>query len=117
MKLFCVVLLVYVVALALFGVDGRGDGGTTKGLEEAKRLFVRARRHAPLTKMGLASGSGPVNNEEQPPSQFRARRDVVNNNPTSHENNEEQQPHFRHTRQLPAPGIPSPPPGMPAPPI
>lgn len=35
MKLFCVVLVVYVVALTLFGVDGRGGGGggSTKGLE------------------------------------------------------------------------------------
>jgi len=32
MKLLCVVLVIYVVALTLFGVDGRG-GGTTNGVE------------------------------------------------------------------------------------
>jgi len=32
MKLFCAVLVIYVVALTLFGVDGRG-GGTRNGVE------------------------------------------------------------------------------------
>ncbi|TDG51073.1 hypothetical protein AWZ03_002436 [Drosophila navojoa] len=119
MKLFCAILLVYVVALTLFGVDGRGGGGSNKGLEDSMRLFVRARRHAPVTNMGLATGPGYVKNEEQPPSQFRSRRNVMNNDPTSHENNEEQPPHIRPRRQAPPPppeGMPPPPQGMPPPP-
>ncbi|EDW10191.2 uncharacterized protein Dmoj_GI18668, isoform A [Drosophila mojavensis] len=120
MKLFCAILLVYVVALTLFGVDGRGGGGSNKGLEDSMRLFVRARRHAPATNMGLATGPGYVKNEEQPPPpQFRSRRNVMNNEPTSHENNEEQPPHFRPRRQAPPPppeGMPPPPEGMPPPP-
>ncbi|XP_064548996.1 uncharacterized protein LOC135435731 isoform X2 [Drosophila montana] len=107
MKLFCVILLVYVVALTLFGVDGRGGGhgggGSKMGLEEPMRLFVRARRHVHNHKKGLESGSAYVNNEQPPPPP----------------------PHFRQRRQIPPPpegmppppdGVPAPPAGMPAPP-
>ncbi|EDW00763.1 uncharacterized protein LOC6559906 isoform X2 [Drosophila grimshawi] len=117
MKLFCVVLVVYVVALTLFGVDGR-RGGKMRGLEEQEsmRLLDRARRHA---HGGLKSGSGYVNNEQPPPPpHFRSRRNImkVNNEPEhgeQHMTNEEP-PHFRQRRQLP-PGLPMPPEGFPMP--
>ncbi|XP_017072677.1 uncharacterized protein LOC108108934 [Drosophila eugracilis] len=65
MKLLFVVLVVfYIVAVTLLGVDGRG-GGTTNGVEEPKfvGLFKRSRRNA------------LVNNEGPPPTaKFRQRR-------------------------------------------
>ncbi|XP_020806774.1 uncharacterized protein LOC110182936 [Drosophila serrata] len=68
MKLFCLVLVIYVVALTLFGVDGRG-GGTTNGVEDPKfvGLFKRARRSALDEKL-------VANEPPPPPKQFRQRR-------------------------------------------
>ncbi|XP_016989457.1 uncharacterized protein LOC108051755 [Drosophila rhopaloa] len=70
MKLFCVVLVIYVVALTLFGVDGRG-GGTTNGVEEPKfaGMLRRARRYA-LDEHLVANDAPP------PPEHFRHRRQV-----------------------------------------
>ncbi|XP_030554205.1 wiskott-Aldrich syndrome protein homolog 1-like [Drosophila novamexicana] len=123
MKLFCVVLVVYVVALTLFGVDGRGGGGggSTKGLEEPVRLFVRTRRHVHTHKKGLESASAYVNNEQPPPPppHLRPRRNTINlNNEPTQVTNEEPPPHTRQRRQMPSPpeGMPAPPDGVPAPP-
>ncbi|XP_017123163.1 uncharacterized protein LOC108143354 [Drosophila elegans] len=68
MKLFCVVLVIYVVALTLFGVDGRG-GGTTNGAEEPNivRMLNRARRD--VFEENLLANEPPP-----PPQQFRQRR-------------------------------------------
>nr|NP_001246443.1 uncharacterized protein Dmel_CG13428, isoform B [Drosophila melanogaster]AFH08196.1 uncharacterized protein Dmel_CG13428, isoform B [Drosophila melanogaster] len=68
MKLLCVVLVIYVVALTLFGVDGRG-GGTTNGVEEPKfvGLFRRSRRDTLEDKL-------VANDDPPPPPQFRQRR-------------------------------------------
>ncbi|XP_043644699.1 uncharacterized protein LOC122614233 isoform X2 [Drosophila teissieri] len=68
MKLFCVVLVIYVVALTLFGVDGRG-GGTTSGAEAPKfdGLFRRSRRDT-------LEGNLVATDDNAPPPQFRQRR-------------------------------------------
>nr|XP_016928249.1 uncharacterized protein LOC108008854 [Drosophila suzukii] len=68
MKLFCAVLVIYVVALTLFGVDGRG-GGTRNGVEEPKfgGLYRRFRRDA--LEQSLSANEAPP-----PPPQFRQRR-------------------------------------------
>ncbi|KAH8280302.1 hypothetical protein KR018_002311, partial [Drosophila ironensis] len=114
MKLFCLVLVIYVAALTLFGVDGRG-GGTTNGLEEPKfiGLFQRARRHAPELNEDI-HGTQLKANEPPPPPKLRSRRDVFEENLVA---NEEPPPpkHMRPRRQAP-PGMPPPPDGMPPPP-
>ncbi|XP_039482486.1 uncharacterized protein LOC120445898 [Drosophila santomea] len=110
MKLFCVVLVIYVVALTLLGVDGRG-GGTTSGAEAPKfdGLFRRARRHVPEMESGLLQG-----NEPPPPPKFRSRRDTLEGNLVANEDSPPPQ-QFRQRRQAP-PGIPPPPDGLPPPP-
>ncbi|KAH8301705.1 hypothetical protein KR059_009549 [Drosophila kikkawai] len=106
MKLFCLVLVIYVVALTLFGVDGRG-GGTTNGVEVRSGGFVvtsrwiflffpdnsfhQARRNA--LDEGLKADEPPP-----PPKQFRQRRQVPPGLPP------------------PPDGLPPPPGGMPPPP-
>ncbi|XP_017093448.2 amyloid beta A4 precursor protein-binding family B member 1-interacting protein [Drosophila bipectinata] len=112
MKLFCLVLVIYVVALTLFGVDGRG-GGTTNGLEEPKfvGLFQRARRHVPgINRLH----EGLVANEPPPPPKIRSRRDALEEILVANEN-PPPPPQFRPRRQAP-PGMPPPPDGMPPPP-
>ncbi|BFG06340.1 WAS/WASL-interacting protein family member 1 [Drosophila madeirensis] len=127
MKLFCAVLVIYVVALMLFGAEGHGSGSSSAA-EQAKlrgRLFQRAGRHV----RELSQESAKVANEEQPPppKEFRSRRDVANEQPPPPPMqfrsrravaNEEPPPppkEFRQRRQAP-PGLPPPPEGMPAPP-
>eukprot|EP00099_Drosophila_melanogaster_P020080 NP_611487.1 uncharacterized protein Dmel_CG13428, isoform A [Drosophila melanogaster] len=110
MKLLCVVLVIYVVALTLFGVDGRG-GGTTNGVEEPKfvGLFRRARRHVPAMKTALLHG-----NEPPPPPKFRSRRDTLEDKLVANDD-PPPPPQFRQRRQAP-PGMPPPPDGLPPPP-
>ncbi|XP_017150166.1 actin cytoskeleton-regulatory complex protein pan1 isoform X1 [Drosophila miranda] len=107
MKLFCAVLVIYVVALMLFGAEGRGSG-STNGVEDPKLtgLFQRAGRHA----RDLNNELSMVANEEPPPppKHFRSRRAVANEEPPPPKE-------FRQRRQAP-PGLPPPPEGMPAPP-
>ncbi|XP_017150167.1 calcium-dependent protein kinase 27 isoform X2 [Drosophila miranda] len=97
MKLFCAVLVIYVVALMLFGAEGRGSGSTNG---------VEAGRHA----RDLNNELSMVANEEPPPppKHFRSRRAVANEEPPPPKE-------FRQRRQAP-PGLPPPPEGMPAPP-
>ncbi|KAH8402327.1 hypothetical protein KR009_011411 [Drosophila setifemur] len=111
MKLFCVVLVIYVVALTLLGVEGRG-GGTTNGLEEPKfvGLFKRARRHA----LDLQEMSPLANEPPPPPPQIRSRRDALEEILLANEE-PPPPPHFRPRRQMP-PGMPPPPDGLPPPP-
>ncbi|XP_017051062.1 formin-like protein 2 [Drosophila ficusphila] len=109
MKLFCVVLVIYVVALTLFGVDGRGGGYT--GAEEPKfnGLFRRARHHVSEMKGGLLHG-----NEPPPPPKFRSRRDALEESLLA--NGDPSPPkRIRQRRQAP-PGMPPPPDGLPPPP-
>ncbi|XP_065719436.2 synaptic defective enhancer 1 isoform X1 [Drosophila suzukii] len=110
MKLFCAVLVIYVVALTLFGVDGRG-GGTRNGVEDPKfgGLYRRARRHVPQMKSGLFHG-----NEPHPPPKFRFRRDALDQSLSANEA-PPPPPQFRQRRQAP-PGLPPPPDGLPPPP-
>ncbi|XP_041448021.1 bromodomain-containing protein 4 isoform X2 [Drosophila obscura] len=106
MKLFCAVLVIYVVALMLFGAEGHGD---------------EARRHARDLNHEVANEEHPpppkefrsrraVANEEHPPppppKQFRSRRAVANEQPPPPPKQ------FRQRRQAP-PGLPPPPGGMP----
>ncbi|XP_034477465.1 uncharacterized protein LOC117783987 isoform X2 [Drosophila innubila] len=95
MKLFCIVLVIYVLTLTLCGVDGRGGGGTSRGLEEPIRTYLRARRHA---TDGAAPAGSFANEKPPPPPQFRTRRNVKNmsNNP------EDGAPHLRQRRQMPS---------------
>ncbi|XP_034127036.1 proline-rich protein HaeIII subfamily 1 isoform X3 [Drosophila guanche] len=92
MKLFCAVLVIYVVALMLFGAEGHGS---------------EAGRHV----RELSQESAKVANEEQPPppKQFRSRRAVANEEPAPPPKE------LRQRRQAP-PGLPPPPEGLPAPP-
>ncbi|XP_016957108.1 uncharacterized protein LOC108029391 isoform X1 [Drosophila biarmipes] len=110
MKLFCVVLVIYVVALALFGVEGRG-GGTRNGAEEPKfvGLFKRARRHVPAMKSGRLHGNEPPH-----PHKIRSRRDALEESLVANED-PPPPPQFRQRRQAP-PGMPPPPDGLPPPP-
>ncbi|KAM8713333.1 hypothetical protein ACLKA7_013619 [Drosophila subpalustris] len=110
MKLFCVVLVIYV--LTLFGVDGRGSGGTRNGLEEPMRAYLRSRRHASddaVPKLSFA------NDEPPPPPQVRARRNAMNMSNNPGDDAPHVAPHLRQTRQVPH--LPSPPQGIPMPPM
>ncbi|XP_034127043.1 uncharacterized protein LOC117582988 isoform X4 [Drosophila guanche] len=91
MKLFCAVLVIYVVALMLFGAEGHGSGSSSAAEQPKLRgtLFQRAGRHV----RELSQESAKVANEEQPPPPKQ----------------------FRQRRQAP-PGLPPPPEGLPAPP-
>ncbi|XP_034107687.1 acrosin isoform X1 [Drosophila albomicans] len=113
MKLFCVVLVIYVLALTLYGVDGRG-GGTRNGLEKSMGNYFRARRHA----IGETALEGTQYGNEKPPPpppHFRTRRNVVNTEDHGPPHGANDTPHMRNRRQMP-PGPPPPPEGMPPPP-
>ncbi|KAH8254617.1 hypothetical protein KR032_011227 [Drosophila birchii] len=101
MKLFCLVLVIYVVALTLFGVDGRG-GGTTNGVEVRDPVVLVLRfiyfayliilnKSFPQARRNALDARLVANEPPPPPKQFRQRR------------------------QAP-PGLPPPPDGLPPPP-
>ncbi|XP_034107688.1 uncharacterized protein LOC117570278 isoform X2 [Drosophila albomicans] len=113
MKLFCVVLVIYVLALTLYGVDGRG-GGTRNGLEKSMGNYFRARRHA----IGETALEGTQYGNEKPPPpppHFRTRRNVVNTEDHGPPHGANDTPHMRKRRQIPQVPIPSD--NMPVPPI
>ncbi|KAH8291539.1 hypothetical protein KR054_012574 [Drosophila jambulina] len=105
MKLFCLVLVIYVVALTLFGVDGRG-GGTTNGVEVSEIRWFCCDLSAGLTCVSVLLAGTQVRGT--------ARRHALDESLVA---NEPPPPpkQFRQRRQAP-PGLPPPPEGMPGPP-